>query len=240
MTTGGTPPLSVDPEELSAAGGALLSSAGELPQAPAPFNPGGMDPLSVAIAGQIPAVEAPIATQLPLIQAQATRTAQNVVNAAQVYADTDARNGAAIHEQMQLRPSPQAGTGSGGGGLPSAAGGGADSLGTPMQMAGQMAQMPMQVMGALGSVPQGIMQGAQQAGQQVQQMVGQFGDSGGKDGAKASPPGELPAAGERQEGAAAAEPDAERAPEAKEKSEADGGQRPGRHRAAESDDRIEL
>ena len=239
MTTGGTPPLSVDPEELSAAGGALLSSAGELPEAPAPFSPAGEDPLSAAIIGQIPAVEAPIATQLPLIQAQATSTAQSVVNAARVYAETDARNGAAIHEQMQVRPTPP-GTGSGGGGLPSAAGGAADSMGMPMQMAGQMAQMPMQVMGALGSVPQGIMQGAQQAGQQVQQMVGQFGDNGGKDGAKASPSGELPTAAERQEGAAAAEPDAERAPEAKEKTEADDGQRPGRHRAAESDDRIDL
>jgi len=239
MATGGTPPLSVDPEELSAAGGALLESARELPQAPAPFNPVGNDPLSAAIIGQIPAVEAPIATQLPLIQAQATSTAQNVVSAAQVYAETDARNGAAIHEQMQSRLDPL-GTGAGGGSLPSTAGGGADSLGMPMQMAGQMAQMPMQVMGAVAAVPQGIMQGAQQAGQQVQQMVGQFGDQGAKDGQKGTPSGELPTAANREEGAAAAEPHAERAPEPEEKTDTDGGQRPGRHRAAESDERIEL
>ncbi|QZT62970.1 hypothetical protein [Mycolicibacterium austroafricanum] len=239
MATGGTPPLSVDPEELSAAGGALLDSAAELPPAPAPFNPGGKDPLSAAITAQIPAVEVPIATQLPLIQAQATSTAQNVVNAAQVYAETDARNGAAIHEQMQVRPNAP-GTGSGGGSLPSTATGGADSPGMPMQMAGQMGQMPMQVMGAVAAVPQGIMQGAQQAGQQVQQMVGQFGDQGAKDGQKGTPSGELPTAANPEEGAAAAEPHAERAPEAKEKADTEGGQRPGRHRAAESDERIEL
>lgn len=239
MTTGATPPLSVDPEELSAAGGALLSSAGDLPEAPPPFVVVGRDPLSEAISGQIPAVEGPIATQLPLVQAQATHTAQNVVNAAQVYTETDARNGAAIHEQMQVRPNLP-GIGSGGGGLPSAAGGGAESMGMPMQMASQMAQIPMQAVGAAAAVPQAMAQGAQQVGQQVQQMAGQFGGGGTEGGQKGAPSGELPTAAETQEGAGPAEPHAEGAPEAKEKADTDGGERPGRHRAAESDDRTEL
>ncbi|WNG87836.1 hypothetical protein C6A87_000650 [Mycobacterium sp. ITM-2016-00317] len=235
MTTGGTPPpLSVDPEALSAAGNALSSSAEQLPEAPDPFMPVGADPLSAAIIGQIPAIETPIMTQLPFIKAQATTTAENVVNAAQAYAATDARNGANITQQMQNVPEAPA-TGSGGAG-PASAVGGAGSAGqtmsSPMQMVGQMAQMPMQAMGAVAAVPQGVMQGAQQAGQQVQQMVGQFSQGDGEhtgtvDGAPIS------------EGAAAAEPDAERAPEATEKSD-EGDERHGRHRAAEQDDRIDL
>lgn len=236
MTTGGTPPpLSVNPEELSAAGNALSSSAEQLPEAPDPFMPVGMDPLSAAIIGQIPAIETPIMTQLPLIKAQATTTAKNVVSAAQAYAATDARNGANITQQMKNVPEAPA-TGSGGAG-PASAVGGAGSAGqtmnSPMQMVGQMAQMPMQAMGAVAAVPQGVMQGAQQAGQQVQQMVGQFGQGGGEvqSGSTDVAPS--------SEGAAAAEPAAERAPETGERSEEDE-QRHGRHRAAEPEDRIDL
>lgn len=251
MATGGTPPpLSVNPEELSAAGGALLNAANHLPEAPAPFTPVGTDPLSVAIIGQIPAVEVPIATQLPLIRAQATTTAENVQNAAQAYAATDARNGAKITQQMHNVPETP-GMGSGGGGLAAGTGGagGAGSAGqmmnTPMQMAGQMAQMPMQVMGAVAAVPQGIMQGAQQAGQQVQQMVGQFGQGGG-GGQTGSSAGDSRGPETRvvpdtaDDGAAAAEPDAELAPEAKEKADAPGEQREGRHRTPETDERSNM
>ena len=57
---GNPPPLSVDPEQLSTAGGQLLDSAAQLPPAPAPFKPFGKDPLSAAIISQIPAIDDPV------------------------------------------------------------------------------------------------------------------------------------------------------------------------------------
>lgn len=241
MVSGGLPPLSVDPAQLSAAGGALKSSALDLPEAPAPFMPVGTDPLSVAIIGQIPAIETPIATQLPLIKAEATTTASNVEDAAQAYAATDEQNSAAIDQVMQKTPSQMP---SGGGG--SAPGGGADAAGQMSQMMGmpmQMAQMPMQMMSGIASAPQGLMQGAQQAGQQVQQMAGQFGQ--GATGGSASSAAQVPAPDASapepaSEGAAAGEPDAERAPTPDERSDREDTGAPGRHRAAEADDRIDL
>lgn len=255
MVTGNPRPLTVDPEQLSAAGGALRSSAENLPEPPPPFLPVGADPLSAAIIGQIPAVETPVMTQLPLIQAQATTTAQNVIDSAMAYQATDQRSGAAINEMLQTPPTVPGSPGSGGP-PPSAAGGGAASMGQmmsmPAQMAGQMTQMPMQVMGAMAAVPQGVMQGAQQAGQQVQQMVGQFGQGGtgsqgsGADGA-AIPAVEVPQAqssdapGE-DDGAAAGRPEEERAPDAKGDSDETGSSAtaPGRHRADESDAETNL
>lgn len=240
MVSGGLPPLSVDPAQLSAAGGALKSSALELPQAPAPFMPVGTDPLSTAIIGQIPAVETPIATQLPLIKAEATTTASNVEDAAEAYATTDQQNGAAIDEVMQKRP-PQMPTGSSGGSVPG--GGGTDAMSQMMGMPMQMAQMPMQMMSGMASAPQGLMQGAQQAGQQVQQMAGQFGQGGTGPNAGAAPQmpaPELSMPESASEGAQAGEPDAERAPSREETSEEKEPQAPGRHRAAEADERINL
>ncbi|ORV88566.1 hypothetical protein AWC12_11665 [Mycolicibacterium iranicum] len=253
MVSGGLPPLKVNPEELAAAGNALNASALDLPEAPAPFMPVGTDPLSVAIIGQIPAVETPILTQLPLVKTQATTTAGNVVTTAQEYAATDARNGAAINQAMQN--GPLAADTPATGGATSAAGGGADQMGQmmnmPMQIGQQMAQMPMQVMGAVAAVPQGLMQGVQQAGQQVQQMAGQFGqgatgsNSGADSGAPGSPAAETPAAEPPVEqgphdGASSGDPDAERAPDPKDKASENSDESPGRHRAAETDDRIDL
>ena len=253
-------PLSVDPEQLGLAGDQLLTSAAQLPTAPAPFLPVGSDPLSVAIIEQIPAVDGPAMTELPLVQAQSTTTARNVVGAAKAYASTDQQLGGQIGKEMQnLSGAP--GTGSGG------AGSMGQMMSTPMQMASQMAQMPMQVMGAVAAVPQGIMQGAQQVGQQISQMTRQFGQSdagglssvngqGDSAGTKTDiPGGELPEAQRSEEpkpddrdGAAAGQPGAERVPEAKEHdriAEADS-QATGRHRLAEpglaepADDRIDL
>lgn len=253
------PPLSVDPEQLSAAGGALQSAAADLPPVPPPFMPTGTDPLSAAIIGQIPAVEGPITTQLPLVKTQATETATNVVNAAQAYVATDQRLGGQIGQEMQDAPAA-AGLGSGGaaasaagsaagaaGSAGSAAGSAGSAGGAMSQMMGmpmQMAQMPMQMMGAVAAVPQGVMQGAQQVGQQVQQMVGQFGGagqsgSGGMGGVEASvaepPAPESPR--DTSDGASSGDPEAERAPEAKEKADDSAG----RHRAPEpADSRINV
>ena len=107
-----------------------------------------------------------------------------------------------------------------------------------------MSQMPTQAMGAVTSAPQGVMQGAQQVGQQVQQMVGQFGEAGSSN--VGSGPHAEPAA---QEGAAAGDTRAERAPEvkdvpeAKDKVEGEDAAREesgGRHRRAEDDPGIDL
>ena len=252
---GNPPPLSVDPEQLAAAGGELKHSAGQLPVAPAPFSVVGSDPLTQAINAQIPAIEEPIATQLPAVKAQATKTAQNVISAAEAYLTTDQQLGGQISQEMQNLPAAEGlsgGGGSAGGAATSAAGGmsgaagsaagGAGSMsqmmGMPMQMAGQMSQMPMQAMGAVTSAPQGVMQGAQQVGQQVQQMVGQFGEAGsGADGSV------LSAESSVQEGAAAGDSDAERAPEANEKAEQDEAaaeESGGRHRRVEADPGIDL
>ncbi|GAB3220340.1 hypothetical protein [Mycolicibacterium hippocampi] len=249
---GNPPPLSVDPEQLGTAGGELLTSAAQLPSAPPPFAPVGADPLSAAIIGQIPEVEGPVMTQLPAVQAKSTKTASNVVAAAQAYSSTDQQLGGQISQEMQNLPGAP-GTASG----DPAPAAGSDSMsqmmGTPMQMAGQMAQMPMQAMGAAAAVPQGVMQGAQQVGQQVQQVAGQFGqgDSGGQTGlgeqgdsaAEASSAGGEFPDGERdteRDGAAAADPGAERAPDTTDHEGAAASSGPGRHRAAEPDDRIDL
>ncbi|MCG7581668.1 hypothetical protein [Mycolicibacterium sp. OfavD-34-C] len=258
---GNPPPLSVDPEQLAAAGNELNYSAGQLPDPPGPFGVVGSDPLTQAISAQIPAIEDPIATQLPAVKAQATKTAGNVIAAADAYLTTDQQLGGQISQEMQNLPAAEGlsgGGGSAGGAAASAAGGtagaagsaagGAGSMsqmmGVPMQMASQMSQMPTQAMSAVTSAPQGVMQGAQQAGQQVQQMVGQFGEAGSSD--VGSGPHAEPAA---QEGAAAGDPAAERAPEvkdvpeAKDKVEGDDAAREefgGRHRRVEVDPGIDL
>ena len=188
---GNPPPLSVDPEQLAAAGNELKYSASQLPAAPAPFGVVGSDPLTQAIDLQIPAIEDPIATQLPAVKAQATKTAQNVISAAEAYLTTDQQLGGQISQEMQNLPAAEGlsgGGGSAGGAAASAAGGTAGAAGsagsaaggagsmsqmmsTPMQMASQMSQMPMQAMSTVTSAPQGVMQGAQQVGQQVQQAI---------------------------------------------------------------------
>ncbi len=258
---GNPPPLSVDPEQLAAAGNELKYSAGQLPDPPGPFGVVGSDPLTQAIDLQIPAIEQPIATQLPAVKAQATKTAQNVISAAEAYLTTDQQLGGQISQEMQNLPAAEGlsgGAGSAGGAAASAAGGTAGAAGsaagaagsmsqmmsTPMQMASQMSQMPMQAMGSVTSAPQGVMQGAQQVGQQVQQMVGQFGEAGSSD--LGSGPHAEPAA---QEGAAAGDPAAERAPESRDvpeaKDKAEGAEAAreesgGRHRRVEDNPGIDL
>ena len=111
---GNPPPLSVDPEQLAAAGNELKYSASQLPAAPAPFGVVGSDPLTQAIDLQIPAIEDPIATQLPAVKAQATKTAQNVISAAEAYLTTDQQLGGQISQEMQNLPAAEGLSGGGG------------------------------------------------------------------------------------------------------------------------------
>jgi hypothetical protein len=88
----------------------------------------------------------------------------------------------------------------------------------PMQMAGQAAQIPMQAMGALSSLPQGIMQGVQQVGQLAGGMGGGESVSLGQDelnkpDESSTHPKEEPSKSESAgDGAGPAGPHEERAP----------------------------
>jgi hypothetical protein len=194
--------LRVDPEMLSQLGSQLQTSAGALPDAPAPFTVTGADAISQAIAAKLPGLETPIIEGLPAVKEAAGQTASNIVTAAGMYQTTDEQI-AAEYEKHQFDGSG-AGGGSGGGmgagGAASGAGGalgdassaagaatgsGGDAMGqmsqmmgTPMQMASQAAQMPMQAMGAVSSLPQGAMQGVQQ----ISQMAGGMGKGEGGPG----------------------------------------------------------
>jgi hypothetical protein len=52
--------LKVDHEKLAQAGGRLAEHADSIPEPPAPFSVSGSDPLSAAIAAQVPKIEEPI------------------------------------------------------------------------------------------------------------------------------------------------------------------------------------
>ena len=191
-------PLRVDtPRQPAAAGGRLEGLASAISLPPAVFSPPGADPLSMAIAGKVAEVVSPAVAALPGDQGRADRYAQNVLNAAGAYDNTDRQIAEEILRRLGELDSASGGTGGGtpGGG---AAGGASSSagmagspfagagqqagqlgqmMGMPMQMAQQAAQIPLQMMGMAAAVPQGIMQGVQSAMQQV----GQMSDMAGKD-----------------------------------------------------------
>ncbi len=222
---GSQPPLKVDPELLRKYGQQLLTAAGDLPAAPAPFTVTGTDAISQAIAEKLPSLEGAIQDALPQLKDEASNTASNVVEAAGRYSSTDSQL-AADYEKHQFDSA--GGPGGGGSGTAGSGGGGADSMGQlgqmmsmPMQMTSQAAQLPMQAMSAVGQVPQGIMQGVQQIGQ----MTGGMGNAGGASDAQT---GELTKADagqpderrdeheakqDAQQGATAGDSTAERAPE---------------------------
>lgn len=215
-------PLSIDTDVVLSAGNQLLSSAGDLPLAPPDFTlPAGSDPLSVRITAEIPLIEGPISIELPAVKADATRTAGNVVEAANRYSETDASLGAQMNQQMQ---SPTAASPLGSGSMP--AGGAAGQTGQqagqmsqlmslPMQMAQQAAQLPMQILGMAAQVPQGLMQGVQQGMQQMSQLGGSQSETGEMSVAEPDEVVSENAMSEKEpeEGAAPGEEKSERAPE---------------------------
>jgi ESX secretion-associated protein EspJ len=168
---GALPPLKVDPELLERYGNQLLTAAGGLPEAPPPFTVTGTDPMSQAIADKLPAMEGAIQDELPKLKQQALDTASKIVSAAGQYQRTDDQL-AAQYEKHQFDSAGAPG-GRGGAGGGQAMGQMSQMMGVPMQMAGHAAQLPMQAMGAVASVPQGIIQGVQQIGQ----MAGGLGGS---------------------------------------------------------------
>ncbi len=222
---GSQPPLKVDPELLRKYGQQLLTAAGDVPAAPAPFTVTGMDAISQAIAEKLPSLEGAIQDALPQLKDEASNTASNVVEAAGRYSTTDSQL-AADYEKHQFDSA--GGPGGGGNGIAGTGAGDADSMGQlgqmmsmPMQMAGQAAQPPMQAMGAVGQVPQGVMQGVQQIGQ----MTGGVENAGGASQVQADTPtadevgqpedrsDEDNAEQNTQRGATAGDAHAERAPE---------------------------
>jgi len=235
-----TETLIVDDGRLAAAGGRLQTLAASIPDAPAPFSvSAGSDRLSETIASQIPEAEAPAINGLPPLKQSAKTTADNIVQAAVRYAQTDAELAAAYERHQFDSPAGPSGgggasaTGGGGGGSAAAAGlgsGGAlagapaagaqgnplaqlgQMMGMPLQMAGQAAQIPMQAMGMAGSIPQGAMQGVQSAVQQVGQLSGQLDKSSEEKPAVNEKPADRPSEAERDEGGAPGQSGAERAP----------------------------
>jgi hypothetical protein len=228
-------PLSVDPTLLSSLGNELIRSAGTIPLAPPPFTTPGTDAISLSIMSQVPGLEAPILAGLPEVKAEASKTAANIVAAAQQYLHTDEQLAAAYERhQFEGAGAPGGAGGSEAGAAGSAAAGWAgvtetvmnaaggqpnpmnqmgQMMGMPMQMAQQAAQMPMQAMGALGQAPQGIIQGVQSAVQQIGQMTEGAGKDDKDTDADQHPEQQGTAAGDqRAERAPAAEPPTHEAP----------------------------
>ena len=193
-----TEPLRVDTPLVAAAGGRLEGLASAIPPPPAVFSPPGADPLSMAIAGKVAEVVSPAVAALPATKEELTRYAQNVLNAAGAYDNTDRQIAEEILRRLGELDSASGGTGGAGTPGGGAAGGASSSagmagspaagagqqagqlgqmMGMPMQMAQQAAQIPLQMMGMAAAVPQGIMQGVQSGMQQV----GQMSDMAGKD-----------------------------------------------------------
>ena len=166
-----TRPLSIDLELVREGGFGLLDQAGNLPLAPPPFTPpGGTDPLSTAITGEVPVAEGPILAEMPTVKAGATDTATKVVSAADTYERTDEMLGRRIEARNQTGTDTAENAASS---QTNPMGQMGQLMGMPIQMAQQAAQLPMQMVGMAAAVPQGIMQGAQS-------LMGQFGGSGGQ------------------------------------------------------------
>ncbi len=166
-----TRPLSIDLELVREGGFGLLDQAGNLPLAPPPFTPpGGTDPLSTAITGEVPLAEGPILAEMPTVKAGATDTATKVVSAADTYERTDEMLGRRIEARNQTGTATAENAASS---QANPMGQMGQLMGMPMQMAQQAGQLPMQMMGMAAAVPQGIMQGAQS-------LMGQFGGLGGQ------------------------------------------------------------
>lgn len=225
-------PLFIDTDAVRAGGNEMLSGIESL-TAPAVFTPPtGSDPLSVRITAELPFAEGPIVLELPAIKADGTKTANNVVDAANRYEQADQLLGRKI-EQAQI-PGANGAPGAGGAGAAPNAGAAQAAqagqmgqmgqlMGMPMQMAQQAAQLPMQAIGMAAALPQGLMQGVQAAMQQVSQLGGQA-DSSGEDALKdqasadeaqrAEYANEEPQADpDKEQGAKPAQPGAERAPQ---------------------------
>ena len=223
-------PLYIDTDAVRAGGNEMLTALEGLQPAPPTTALTGSDPLSVAIIGQVPSIQAPIVFGLPLLKEDATKTANGVKDAADRYEKTDEMLGKRIEEQAAQLPGGPGAPGAAGAPAASGAGGAQNAaaaqggamgqmgqlMGMPMQMAQQAAQLPMQAMGMAAALPQAVMQGVQQAVQQV----GQLGGSG--DSSKGEPSAEEALRAERAEekpereeepGAEPGQPGNERAPE---------------------------
>lgn len=78
-------PLKVDTDALRTAGNGLLNAAKDIPGPPEPFTVSGTDPLAAGIKE----LETPLIEGLPALKADATETAEKVIQAADRYDNTD-------------------------------------------------------------------------------------------------------------------------------------------------------
>ena len=109
-----TEPLRVDTPLVAAAGGRLEGLASAIPPPPAVFSPPGADPLSMAIAGKVAEVVSPAVAALPATKEELTRYAQNVLNAAGAYDNTDRQIAEEILRRLGELDSASGGTGGAG------------------------------------------------------------------------------------------------------------------------------
>jgi hypothetical protein len=186
--------LRVDPGVVDTEGQGLSTEASGIPAPPTTDTAVGGDPLSAAFAAHAATTVDPVVASRPQTQEQASRYAQKVLTAIQMYKVADEQIGAKLREQMAGIPNARGATPAGAGaavpggspggtgvpgGLPSqaalgSAGGGPAAVAaqsTVMGSMGQLAGMPMQLGGALGAVPQAMTGSAQAGMQQISQMT---------------------------------------------------------------------
>jgi hypothetical protein len=186
--------LRVDPGVADSEGQTLSTEASGIPAPPTTDNAVGGDPLSAAFAAHAATTVDPVVASRPQTQEQASRYAQKVLTAIQMYKAADEQIGAKLREQMAGIPNARGATPAGAGAaVPDASPNGTGApAGPPAQAAlgsggsgpaaraaqspgmgsmGQLAGMPMQLGGALGAVPQAMTGGAQAGMQQISQMT---------------------------------------------------------------------
>ncbi|MCH9701130.1 MAG: PE domain-containing protein [Actinomycetia bacterium] len=151
-----TPSLNWDPAEVTVP--------------PVPLIPAGLDPMSTMISAFLPGLAVPLSTAVADLHAREERFAANLAGARSAYQSAD---DAGEHE-IQAVSSPQgAVTDPASAGSENPATSPGQLMSTAMQVGGQAAQAPMQMMGMVPAAPQGVMQGAQAAMQRLGQLSGQ-------------------------------------------------------------------
>ncbi|BDY28396.1 hypothetical protein [Mycolicibacterium mageritense] len=153
------------------------------------------DPMSVMVSHVMPTIASDVIAQVAATRAREQQFAANLEAARTRYQNTDA--GAQQQIQAAGAATGVAGTtaGGGGGANPAAVAAGGEGsqlaqlMGLPMQVAQQAMQVPTQVAGAVGQLPQGVVQGAEGMVQQVGRLSGAGATDAEKPGESGSAPG---------------------------------------------------
>jgi hypothetical protein len=151
-------------------------------------EPGG-DPMSLVVSTVMPTIAGDLTTKVAATKAREQKFADNLTSAKHSYQNTDSTAKQDIQTAAASTDVNSSGV-SGGSQAANATAGGGDSsqlgqiMGMAMQGAQQAVQVPTQLAGALGQIPQGITQGVQSLMQQFGQFSGSGADSADKAGAQ--------------------------------------------------------